>query len=306
MKATTILLLTASLAFCTETWESTDGKIITADFVRLKDDSLTLVADGKEYNVPLSRLSAKSQGYARFMQEKMKAWAAENLAAPIIAESVLHDVIAFDPRLAEGKRFLMEGNIKSIAKSSSLGSSPMTTAVIVLEAGTTMELDMSGEADGKMTKVKVEPDRVVLTKGKNYSDGKWRDFEDSESLMEKGQAFVFRANVEKGKIVCSGIASDEDIDKATNVHVARPKEMTAEEKAATGRLRMRAEYLESQLSGNDPDTGKKGALGEPSKGYSKAELDAMRKELEALKKRLEPSRDSNEGKIYRPEKSFPR
>lgn len=291
MKPIAIFLLTSCLAFSAETWESTDGKTITAGFVRLKDDSLTLVADGKQYNVPLSRLSAKSQGYARFMQEKMKAFATESLAAPIIAESVLHEIIAFDPELAEGKRFLMEGNIKTISKSSSLGASPMTTAVIELDAGTQLEVNMAGKADGKMTKVKVEANRVVLTKAKNYSDGKWRDFEDSEILMETGQAFVFRANVEKGKVLSSGLATEEEIDKATNVHVARPKEMNAEEKASISRLRIRAEYLKSQLANTATDG--KGVLGEPVK-YSRAELEAMRKELEGLNKRLEGSEVTRE------------
>lgn len=307
MKPIAIFLLTASLAFSAETWESADGKIITAGFVRLKDDSLTLVADGKQYNVPLSRLSAKSQGYARFMQEKMKAFATENLSAPIIAESVLHDIIAFDPELAEGKRFLMEGNIKTISKSSSLGASPLTTAVIELDAGTRLEINMAGEADGRMTKVKVEADRVVLTKAKDYSDGKWKDFEDSEILMEKGQAFVFRANVEKGKVLSSGLATKEEIYKATNVHVMRPREMNAEEKASIGRLRIRAEYLKSQIAGTA--TAGKGVLGDPIK-YSRAELDAMRKELEALNKRLAAAEDSHERfrpeRPEMPERQFPR
>lgn len=284
MKAILIFFLTACYAFCNETWESSDGKKITADFVRLEGDALTLVADGKQYNVPLTRLNAKSQKYARFKQEKMKAWAAENMEAPIIAESVLHDIVAFDPSLAEGKRFLMEGNVKSIAKSSSLGASPLTTAVIELDAGTKLELDLAGEADGKMTKIKIEAGRVMLTKAKTYSDGKWREFEDSKALMENGQAFVFRANVEKGKITCSGIASKEEIDKATKVHVPIPNVLTAEEKAALGRLKMRAEYLESQLSDADPK--ESGVLGGSGDDYSKAEMDAMRKELEGLKKRL--------------------
>ncbi len=283
MKAISLFFLTSCFAFCSEKWESSDGKTITADFVRLKDDSLTLVAEGKEYSVPLSRLSKKSQDYARFMQEKMKEWAAENVGAPIIAESVLHDVVSFDPSLAEGKQFLMEGNVKTIEKSSSLGASPLTTAVLELEAGTRLEVDMASAGDGKITKVKIETGRVVLTKAKTYSDGKWRDFVDSEVLMEKGQAFVFRTSVEKGKITCSGIATKEEIEKATKVDVPRPRELTAEEKASLGRLKMRAEYLESELSEKDPED--KGVLGEPSK-YSKAELEAMEKELEGLKKQL--------------------
>lgn len=304
MKATIAAFLATSFALFAETWESADGKTITADFVRLQDDSLTLVAEGKQYNIPLSRLSTKSQGYARFMQEKMKAWSAENLAAPIIAESVIHEIMAFDPQLAEGKRFLMEGNIKSISKSSSLGASPMTTAVIELEAGTQLELNMAGEADGKTTKVKVETNRVVLTKAKTYDDGKWRDFEDSEILMEKGQAFVFRANVEKGKVGASGLATKEEIDKATNVHVVRPKEMNAEEKAAIGRLRMRAEYLESEISGKTP--GGSGVLGERT-NHTKAELEAMRKELDALKKQIEAADVSRDrARPDKPENQFPR
>lgn len=296
MKAILAAFLATSFALNAETWESTDGKTITADFVRLQGDALTLVADGKPYNVPLSRLSAKSQGYARFMQEKMKTWSAENLAAPIIAESVLHDIIAFDPLLVEGKRFLMEGNVKSISKSSSLGASPMTTAVIELEAGSRFELNMAGEADGKTTKVKVEPDRVVLTKGKTYDDGKWRDFVESEILMAKGQAFVFRAHVEKGKIFSSGLATEEEIDSATTVPVVRPKELTAEEKAAISRLRIRAEYLESQISGST--SGGSGVLSEPA-NHSAADIEAMSKELDALKKQLEAAGPS-------PDRSRPR
>jgi hypothetical protein len=291
MKVILIFFLMACFAFSSEKWESSDGKTITADFVRLEDDSLTLVAEGKEYSVPLSRLSKKSQDYARFMQEKMKEWAAENVEAPIIAESVLHDVVAFDASLAEGKAFLMEGNVKTIEKSSSLGASPLTTAVIELEAGTRMEVDMASAADGKMTKVKIDTGRVVLTKAKTYSDGKWKDFEESEVLMEKGQAFVFRTSVEKGKITCSGVATKEEIERAKRVDVQRPRELTAEEKASLGRLRMRAEYLESQLS--DEDTGGKGVLDEPSK-YSKAELEAMQKEIEGLKMQLKVLDESEE------------
>lgn len=282
MKAFALLLFTACIALCEDTWESTDGKTITADFLRLQNDSLSLIANGKQYNVPLAQLSKKSQEYARFKQDKMATWAEENLAAPIIAESVLREIIAFDAKLTEGKRFLMEGKIKNISKTSTLGASPMTTAVIELEAGTKVDLNLAGEVDGRMTRIKIEPGKVILTKAKNYSDGRWKDFQDSKILLENGQASIFHTNVVKNEISLTKLANENDINEATTVKVEKPKEQTAEEKAAIGRLRIRAEYLESQITQNEE--GGKGVLDGPK--YSKEEIEEMTKELEELKKKI--------------------
>lgn len=288
MKVTIAAFLATSLALFAESWESTDGKTITADFVRLQDDSLTLRTGDKEYSVPLSRLSAKSQTYARFLQEKMKGLVSQNLDTAIIAESSLLDAIGLDPKLAEGRHFLMEGNVKSIAKSSSLGSSPLTTAVIVLSAGTRMELDMSGEADGKTTKVRVESGKVVLTKATTYSDGKWKDFDDSKILLETGQAVIFRSHVERGKIVCTAIATLDEIVKAKVAKAPLSKELTAEEKASIERIKIRVEFLESQLSGSvgKPSADGKGFLGPQGAEYTDAEKSSMRSELARLKAEL--------------------
>lgn len=287
MKLTIAAFLAGSLALSAETWESTDGKSITADFVRLQDDSLTLRTGEKEYSVPMSRLSAKSQAYARFLQEKMKGLVSQNLDLAIIAESSLLDAISLDPKLAEGRYFLMEGNVKSISKSSSLGASPLTTAVIVLSSGTRIELDMSGEADWKTTKVRVDSGKVVLTKATSYSDGKWKDFDDSKILMEIGQAVVFRSRVERGRLVCTGIATLDEIVKAKAAKAPMSKELSAEDKAAIERIKIRVEFLEGQLSGSvgKPSADGKGFVPQGAE-YTDAEKSAMRSELARLKAEL--------------------
>ncbi|QTN34135.1 hypothetical protein HZ994_18030 [Akkermansiaceae bacterium] len=289
IKAGFFLSLAATLVLRADTWTSSDGKTIEADFVRLQDDSLFLRSAGKEYSVPLSRLDQKSQGYARFLHGKMKELAANALESPIVAETALLDAIGADPKLVEGRNFLMEGYVKSISKSSSLGASPLTTAVVVLGGGTRMEMNLSGEADGRMTKVKVEEGRVVLTKGKNYSDGKYRDFEEYKTLMENGKAVVFRARVEGGKIIGSGIATFEEIVRSKVVRAPQSKELTAEEKAEIARIQIRVEYLESQLAegAGKPAGGDGGGfLGPGAAGYTDGEKDTMRRELGQLKEKL--------------------
>ena len=301
MKKSIILLFSGTLALFADTWTSSDGKTIEADFVRLKDDSLMLIADGKEYSVPLSRLDAKSQGYARFMQQKTGELVTRSLALPIIPESSLLEVIGYDPKLAEGKFFLMEAQVKTISKSSSLGSSPLTTAVIELAGGTRMEIDMSGEGDGRTTKAKVEDGKVVLLKAKSYSDGKWRDFEADENIIENGQVAVFRANVKRGRINGTGVATMEEIIKAKVVKSVQPRELTEEQKASIERIKIRVEYLESQLSGGT------GFIGSAAVEYTDAEKEGMRKELGSLKAELAKlTKDTETERPFRRDRPLPR
>lgn len=56
----------------------------------------------------------------------------------------------------------------------------------MLSGATRMEIDMSGEGDGRNTNAKVHEGKVVLLRGKSYSDGKYRDFEEDSVLMENG------------------------------------------------------------------------------------------------------------------------
>lgn len=268
-----------------ESWTSSDGKTIEAEFVRVKDGSVVLNADGKEYSVPLERLDRKSRDYATFIQEKMKELAVSNMALPVIAESALLDAMGCAPDLAEGKAFLMEALVKSISKSSSLGASPRTTAAIVLGEGTRMEMDISGEGDGKRTKAKVEEGRIVLLKGTNYSDGKYRDFEEDVALAEKGRAAVFNVRVEDQKIIGTGLASEEEIIRAKVERAPRPVELTAEQKAEIGRMEVRIAYLKSQLDDGPSDSD--GGILSTKSVHSDSDRKEMETELKGLKRKIE-------------------
>ncbi|MFT4588781.1 MAG: hypothetical protein ACI8QF_002888 [Limisphaerales bacterium] len=57
-------LLFSSHAQQPETWTSADGRTITATFVKVSDDKITLETKGKQYTIPLSKLSPKSRAYA--------------------------------------------------------------------------------------------------------------------------------------------------------------------------------------------------------------------------------------------------
>mgnify|MGYP003681026420 CR=1 FL=1 len=81
-------------------------------------------------------MNEKSQGYARFLHEQLNQWAAENLDLPIIPEAILNDVVEFNPQLADGKNFLVEGFVDSIRRANSLDRNAGATKA---NGGLTME-----------------------------------------------------------------------------------------------------------------------------------------------------------------------
>ncbi|QQL44778.1 SHD1 domain-containing protein [Sulfuriroseicoccus oceanibius] len=64
-----IALATASLATASaRIWTSTDGRKIDAEFVALEDNKVVLNMKGREYRVPIERLSADDQSFANEQQ----------------------------------------------------------------------------------------------------------------------------------------------------------------------------------------------------------------------------------------------
>jgi hypothetical protein len=283
------VLLSTISGIAADQWTSADGKTITADFVRMDGSNVVLNMKGKEYSIPIEKLNEKSQGYARFLHEQLKQWAADNLGLPIIPEAILNDVIAFNPQLAEGKNFLVEGFVDSIERSSSLARNAGSTAEIRLQGGTQVAADFTNEADGRRTKIKFESDSVVLTKARTLSGGNWKNFSPEKTLVSEGQKIVVRAKVERGRVHGTGLASSQEVTQARLEAAKANGGLTMEEVAQMERIKIRIEFLEAQLAGNAGSatvSGTTGYVGTLTFKYSEAEKEAMKKELELLRAQL--------------------
>lgn len=289
-------LLTTVMAMASDTWESTDGKTINADFIRMNGNSVVLEMRGRKYTVPIEKLSKESKNYALYLNEELNKWAAVNLKQPIISEEVLNDLIAYNPRLTEGKHFLVEGRVKSIrGHSSRLKQDSRPTATIRLEEGTSVTSDFAEQADGRRTKIEVESERVMLMKARTLSGGEgWKNFTPERSLVSVGETILLRAKVERGKIIATGLPSSQEIAQAQLEAARANGGLSTQQHGQLEKIKIRIEYLEAALSGNAGSSSFSGisgndgsvTIGSATHNYSEAEKQAMRKELELLRAQL--------------------
>jgi hypothetical protein len=266
-------------------WTSKDGKVIEADFVRLSGNSVILDTPKKQFKVPLTRLSRDSQAFAGFMQERRTEWARVNASSLIITEQILREVTAFQPKLTEGKNYLIEGYVGSISQPSALQRHKNTTKVeITLRGGTKGELDFVGKVNLAVEKLKIEKDRVVLL---DHRSGKFRPV---KNLLEIGKPIVIRGFVKKGVLKGSGLATSQEVMTARLREAKRNGGANLEAVVEMERIKARVSFLEAQLAGNaGTATATDGATGSSvgiTYEHSEAEKQAMRKELELLRAQL--------------------
>lgn len=115
-------------------------------------------------------------------------------------------------------------------------------------------------------------------------------------------------NVKDGKIIGTGVASMDDIIKTKVTRTPRMEELTEADKATMERIKIRVEYLESQLAGGDCKAGVadgNGFTGPPPVAYTDAEKESMRRELGGLKAELAAlTKRARESGLRRPELPF--
>lgn len=299
MKLTKHILITflgyATLSHAQDKWTSEDGKEITAKFVRISGANVVLEMKGKEYALPVAKLSKQSQDYANYMQENLQKMAAKNIDSPIISEATLIEVLSFNANLAEGKNFLVKGYVKSFDKPSALSTNTGSQVGVNLQGGTAFIADYTNVADGTRTKIKVEADSVVLLKYRTLDGGAKNPYQDhtpEKTLLASGESVIFRARVEKGKIIGTGLASSQEITEADMLIAKQKGNLTPVELSEFSYIQIRINYLEAALEGNAGTasvSGTKGYIGTVTYEYSKAEKEAMLKELEILRAQLKVS-----------------
>ena len=288
----TLMLALSALASAVagDSWTSTDGKTINADFVRIRDGNVVLTMSGKEYPVPLDKLDKKSQGYARFLQEGLNKWAKQNLGAPILSEQMLGEIIHFDAGLVEGRTYLVEGHVGAIGQTRALARTVSATPDFQLRGGTQAQADFSVKAGAKSSKIKVDTQRVQLLKASKYSKGRWSNFTPRETLLEVGQPVVVRVTVRKGVLSDGKLASSQEITEARLIAARQNGGLSLDELANLELIRIRIEFLEAQLesgeAGRATVSSVTGYLGTIKFKYSDAEKQAMQRELELLRAQL--------------------
>ena len=287
-----VFLGCANPTFAQDKWTSADGKEITAKFVRISGDNVVLEMKGKEYALPATKLSKQSQDYANYMQENLQKLATKNISLPIISEASLNEILSFNASLAEGKNFLVKGHVKSFDRPSALSTNTGSQVGINLQGGTSFIADYTNVADGTRTKIKVEANSVVLLKYRTLDGGAKNPYQDhtpEKTLLSSGESVIFRATVEKGKIIGTGLASSQEITEADMLIAKQKGDLTPSELSEFSSTQIRINYLEAALEGNAGTasvSGTKGYIGTVTYEYSKAEKEAMRKELEVLRAQL--------------------
>jgi S1-C subfamily serine protease len=194
-------------------WTNIDGKTIDADFVKVQGGALFIKSGGRTFSVPLDQMSPDSRGLANYLQEQMMQWAIENATLPILPEEYLLSILDLAPNAAEGRRYLVEGHVKTLNTGSSLNPNADHPDVM-LDNGTRCTLDLS-VYNGRARKLKAETNRVVLLKATKIG-GKagYSDFAPSEVLVEVGRPIVIRAMVEGGRIIGIGLPESSEVEAA--------------------------------------------------------------------------------------------
>jgi hypothetical protein len=270
-------------------WTNTEGKTIEAEFVKIEDKKVVLRNKAQIYKVPLEKLNKDSQGFALYIQQTSLKWAAAKAALPIISEEMLLQILAFQPELAEGKYYLVEGNVSAIGTAgTTLSRGYSTKATATLSGGSKIELDYSTAANGNSTKISIEKDKVVRLRGRDgkfiNSDYKYSNFTPEKVLLQVGAPIIVRAAVNKGKIVGAGEPTTAEITEARLLLANHNGGLNAEQVAQLEQLKIRAEFLQAKLDGNAGTATVSSIDGNANVvyHYSDAEKEAMRKELELL------------------------
>ena len=272
-------------------WTSKDGKVIEADFVRLSGNAVILNTAKKRFKVPLTRLSRDSQAFAVFMQERRTEWARVNASSLIITEQILREVIAFQPKLTEGKNYLIEGYVGSISQPRLTMSRPKNTtkAEITLRGGTKSQLDFAGEVNGRTTKLKIEKDSVVLLKARYIRNHVGQNYTPEKNLIEIGKLIVIRGFVEKGVLKGLGFPTSQEVTTARLREAKRNGGANLEAVVEIEKIKTRVSFLEAQIAGNAGTaevSGSDGSSAHVTYKHTEAEKQAMRKELELLRAQL--------------------
>jgi hypothetical protein len=285
---TSIIFATSSALLAT-TWTSNDGKTIEADFVKLEGEILVLKKGVDHLRVPMARLNADSQAFASFSQKSKLEWATLNAVSPIISEAMLASITDFKPDLAEGKNYLVEGNVATI-RAGGTTLSPSNKVDVTLAGGTKFQIDFSDKANGLSTKMKVEEDQVILLKPNSFGGSGYKDFVPAGFLLQSGQSIVIRAIVKDAKILGQGMPTSAELTEARLQYAKQNGGLAFEDAARLEELRIRAEYLESQLKEGKAGTAEvstiTGYAGTITLEYTDAEKEKMRKELELLRAQI--------------------
>lgn len=190
------------------TWMSSDGRSLTATFVKLSGDAVTLTARGQEYKIPLSSLSPESIEQAKTQSANMLEWAAEKAELPILSEEDFHKV--FDLVGIEGKIYLVEGIVTRILTSGGLRKNP--TYSIKLTRGLTTKLDFVGQIDNKRYILKHESNRILKMKAtESFPYGGYIPY---RTLIEVGQKVAIKATIQDGAILTRGLAESHEVAEA--------------------------------------------------------------------------------------------
>ncbi len=272
-----------------DTWQSIDGKTITADFLGIEGTKVILLMNDKEYSIPLEKLHPTSREYAKAFDSQYRKWVAAKLSQPLWPENRLLNAIAIAPDSAEGQNYLVSGHVAEIRRSSSLSRGAGNTAYISLQGGTSAAVDFTSEADHKRTKIKIDTDRVVLVKARTLSSGTWKNFTPEKTLVETGQPIVIRARVVDGKLIGGGIASSQEVTNARLEAAKKQGEESFEKAIKAEQLRIRLEFLEAQIkgpAGRASVSGVTGYVGNVTLHHTEAEREAMRKEAELIRAQI--------------------
>lgn len=285
----TSIILAITSAFSATTWTSNDGKTIEADFVKVEGGTLFLTKGADLIRVPMQRLNADSQAFAIFSQESKLKLATLNATYPIMAEAMLISITDIKPDLAEGKNYLVEGNVATI-RAGGTALSPSNKFDVTLAGGTKVQINFSEKANGLSTKMKVEEDQVILLEPNSSGGDGYKDFVPAGFLLQTGQSIVIRAIVKDSKIVGLGVPTSAELTEARLQYAKQNGGLAFEDAARLEELEIRAEYLEAQLKEGNAGTAEvstiTGYAGTITLEYSDAEKEKMRKELELLRAQI--------------------
>ncbi|MCW1916069.1 hypothetical protein OJ996_20945 [Luteolibacter sp. GHJ8] len=262
-----------------QVWTSRKGETFSGNFLAVRPGKVFVRGpDKKIFAIPMEKLTDSCLAEAGYLQDKLGAWAREQVNRKAMNEASAWAVLMLAPEAIDGKVFLIKAHVEEIVKGKE-------TALTKGKVKFKTESGIEGQADFKATPIVVKDDAVYTGFPANLPDEEVNQ-RNAIMVLSTRSDVALQVKATKGKIVGGYMATSEDMEKARE-----EDGKVVEYEAEIVRLRMIV--MEEQIrsgaavrGGASLTSADRKPLTVPPHRFTPEELEAIKAELSWLKTKI--------------------